>query len=65
MPDVEDKIKIYAMVNTLVDRGYASQVQFTVDGKSMESLNEISHFNEPMSCDYSLANKKKTKRKKD
>lgn len=64
MPDVEDKIKIYAMVNTLVDRGYASQVQFTVDGNPMENLNDISHFDEPMSCDYSLAKKKKPKKKK-
>lgn len=59
LPDIEDKVKIYAMVNTLAARGYASQVQFTVEGKPVEQLNDINHFDQPISCDYSLVSKTK------
>ena len=64
MPDVEDRIKLYAMVNTLVNRGIVSQVQFTVDGKPMKALNDIEGFDQPMSCDYSLSEPLKKKRQK-
>ena len=60
LPDVEDKIKVYSMVNTLVDRGYASQVQFTVNGKPLPKLNDVENFDQPLSSDYSLAEEKKS-----
>lgn len=63
-PNLDDKVKIYAMVNTLVDRGYASQVQFTVDGKPLAKLNDVENFDQPLSCDYSLVKETKNKKKK-
>lgn len=61
MPEVDDRIKIYSMVNSIVARGNVSQVQFTVEGKPVEEFNDFSDFDEPMSCDYSLAGKRKKK----
>ena len=63
-PELDDKVKIYAMVNTLVDRGYVSQVQFSVDGKPMAKLNDIENFDQPFTCDYSLVKESKNKEKK-
>ena len=57
IPDVEEKIKVYSIVNTLAARGAAAAVQITVDGEPMEKLNDFKGFDKPMSCDYSLAGK--------
>ena len=53
-PGVDNLIKLYSMVNTLVDRGYASQVRFTVDGEAMPDLNDMADFDQPLTRDYSL-----------
>lgn len=54
VPGVEDRVKVFAMVNTLTSLGGVSSVQFTIDGKTQEKVNSINHFDRLQSFDYSL-----------
>ena len=58
MPIVKEEVKVYAIVNTLASAGNVSQVQFTIDGKRKEKLNDFEGFDQMMTCDYSLCEKK-------
>lgn len=54
LPGVEEKVMVYAMVNTITALGNATSVQFTVDGEKMESLRDFDSFHLMMTNDYSL-----------
>ena len=58
LPEMEDRVKVYSMVNTLTDRGSASMVQFTVEGRPLEKLNDFQHFDRVMTNDLSLSEQK-------
>lgn len=51
---VEEKVTVYAMVNTITALGGASQVQFLINGKKVKNLNDFDSFQTLMTCDYSL-----------
>ena len=61
LPGVEDKVTVYAMVNSVISIGSASSVQFTVNGKKMKNLHDFDSFHLLLTCDYSLSGKKETK----
>lgn len=54
LPGVEEKVMVYAMVNSITALGNATSVQFTVDGEKMESLRDFDSFHLMMTNDYSL-----------
>ena len=54
LPGVEEKVMVYAMVNTITALGNATSVQFTVEGERMESLRDFDSFHLMMTNDYSL-----------
>lgn len=54
LPGVEEKVMVYAMVNTITSLGNATSVQFTVEGKKMEALRDFDSFHLMMTNDYSL-----------
>ncbi len=54
LPGVEEKVMVYAMVNSITALGNATSVQFTVDGKKMKSLRDFDSFHLMMTKDYSL-----------
>lgn len=56
---VEEKVTVYAMVNTITSLGKVSQVQFTVNGKKVANLNDFDSFHLLMTCDYSLVKNNK------
>lgn len=58
LPGVEDKVTVYAMVNSVISIGSASSVQFTVNGKKIKNLHDFDSFHLLMTCDYSLSDKK-------
>lgn len=62
LPGVEDKVTVYAMVNSIISIGSASSVQFTVNGKKEEKLHDFDSFHLLLTCDYSLSNKKDSKK---
>ncbi|MDO4976393.1 MAG: GerMN domain-containing protein [Eubacteriales bacterium] len=51
---VDDEIKIYSIVNSLISLERVSQVQFSVDGEILSNINEVSGLDRPLGCDYSL-----------
>ena len=55
LPGVEERVMVYAMVNTVTSLGNASSVQFTVEGEKVESLRDFDSFQLLMTNDYSLA----------
>ncbi|HJC31969.1 MAG TPA: GerMN domain-containing protein [Candidatus Anaerobutyricum faecale] len=54
LPGVEEKVMVYAMVNTITSLGNATSVQFTVEGEKMKSLRDFDSFHLMMTNDYSL-----------
>lgn len=54
VPGVEDRVKVFSIVNTLTSTGGVSSVQFTIDGKKQEKVNTINHFDSLQTFDYSL-----------
>lgn len=54
LPGVEEKVMVYAMVNTITSLGNATSVQFTVEGKKKEALRDFDSFHLMMTNDYSL-----------
>ena len=54
LPGLEEKVMVYAMVNSITALGNATSVQFTVDGEKMESLRDFDSFHLMMTNDYSL-----------
>ena len=57
MPVVNEKIKIYAMVNSVISAGNASQVQFTINGRREKKLNDFTSFDKLITSDYSFCEK--------
>lgn len=55
LPGVEDKVTVYAMVNSIISIGSASSVQFTVNGTKLKKLHDFESFHLLMTCDYSLS----------
>lgn len=54
LPGVEEKVMVYAMVNSITALGNATSVQFTVEGEKMKSLRDFDSFHLMMTNDYSL-----------
>lgn len=52
--NVKEKVTVYAMVNSLTDLDTAYQVQFTIDGKKVNKLNEFENFDTLLTSDFSL-----------
>lgn len=51
---ISDEVKIYSMVNTLTSLERATQVQFTINGEVVKTMNEMKDFDLPMSHDVTL-----------
>lgn len=51
LPGVEEKVMVYAMVNTITSLGNATSVQFTVEGEKMKSLRDFDSFHLMMTND--------------
>lgn len=51
---VTSKMAVYAMANTLIDMSGASNVSFTVNGASIENLNDFEGFNSLIGFDYQI-----------
>ena len=51
--NVDEEIKVYAMVNTLTALSRITQVQFTINGEIVSDMNQVSGFDTLMECDYS------------
>ena len=64
LPGVEEKVMVYAMVNTVTSLGNASSVQFTVDGEKVESLRDFDSFQLLMTNDYSLVDNESNEKEK-
>ena len=54
VPEVEEEVTVYAMVNTIVSLNQKYMVQFTVDGERADSLNGFKGFGRPMSFNKDL-----------
>ncbi len=54
VPGVEEEVTIYSMVNTLTALNSAYQIQFTIDGKKRNELNNIKDFGNVFSANPEL-----------
>ena len=59
LPGVEEKVMVYAMVNSITSLGNAASVQFTVEGKRMDTLRDFDSFHLLLTNDYSLSEGKR------
>jgi len=49
VPDVEEEVTVYSMVNSIASLNDTYQVQFTVDGERVKNLNGFDGFDRPLS----------------
>lgn len=54
VPEVEEEVTVYSMVNTIVSLNEKYMVQFTVDGERADSLNGFKDFNRPLAYNKDL-----------
>lgn len=56
--DVEPRVTIYGIVNSLISNGKASRVQIAVEGKTSVKFQEIVYLNEPLDRNVELVEQK-------